>query len=119
MNDKNYINFILGAIGSFTAVTISIIFRNIKKIDAEKEMPAEYWIAKKADTEAQVERYRIDVESRERLILDKRERDDAEKIRQREFELNAPQEYWDSKALEEREKTAREREITRRKFYES
>lgn len=118
MDGKDYTNVILGAIGSFTALAISLIIRNIKQIDAETQMPPEYWIAKKAETEAEIEKYRISEESRERLIIDQRERTDVEKARKREFEMNAPKEYWDSIAIAEREKTNREKEITRRKLYE-
>ena len=118
MDSKDYTNIILGAIGSFTAFAIALIVRNIKQIDTEAQMPPEYWISKQAETEAATERHRISEESRERLIIDQRERADAEKAKKREFEMNAPKEYWDAMAIAEREKTNREKEITRRKLYE-
>lgn len=118
-NYKDYITMFLGGIGSFTAIAVALIIRSIKQSEVEAQMPPEYWIARKAETEADVEKHRISEESNERLVIDLREREETEKARKREFELNAPDEYWQSLAVAEREKTAREREITRRKIYEN
>jgi len=120
LNDhKDYISMFFAGVGSFTAIAIALIFRNIKQSEAETKMPPEYWIARKAETEADVEKHRISEASNERLVIDLREREETEKARKREFERNAPDEYWQSLAIAEKEKTARERIQARRKLYEN
>ena len=134
---KEYVKLALCGIGSVTVITVAWIIRNIKQMDVESEMPSEYWLSKKAETDAEVERYRISEESRvqllmdernrrQQLALDERQRADDERASKREFELHAPEEYWAHKALVEKEKTAREEEKTkqqhektRRAFYKN
>lgn len=69
----------------------------IEKAQLESTYPPEYWLAKKEE-----------VESKERLEKDKRDRADVEKERIREFEKTAPESYWAQKRFEEEEKTRRE-----------
>ena len=77
------------------------------KMEQETKLPPEYWTAKKAESEASVEKYRIDKESSERLTIDSRDRKAAEDQAKREFEKDAPPEYWAHKKVEEEEKTRR------------
>ena len=79
----------------------------LDKMETESKFPPEYWAAKKAETEASVEKHRIDQESSERLTIDSRNRADAEKAAKRDFEKDAPAEYWTHKKIEEEEKTRR------------
>ena len=79
-----------------------------RQMEIEKEYPPEYWLAKKAAEEASIKKHEIDVASRERLSLDKREREDKARKEKTSFELNAPPEYWESKKVAEQEKTRRE-----------
>ena len=122
---KEYVKIALCGIGSVTVITVAWIIRNMKQMDVESEMPSEYWISKKAESEAEVEKYRISEESRvqllmdernrrQQLALDERQRADDERASKREFELHAPEEYWAHKAMVEKEKTAREEEKTKR-----
>lgn len=90
----------------------------LRRMEIEASYPPEYWEAKKLESEADIRKHAIDVESHERLVLDKRNRaTDAEKERL-EFERNAPEEYWTAKAIKEQERTKRElneKEIEARK----
>ncbi len=79
-----------------------------RQMEIEKDYPPEYWLAKKAAEEASIKKHEIDVASRERLSLDKREREDKARQERTSFELNAPPEYWESKKVAEQEKTRRE-----------
>lgn len=79
----------------------------VKQAEIDAQMPAEYWAAKQAEIEASVEKHRIETESKERLKIDERERADASKQAQREFEQTAPDGYWAAKKAEEEEKTRR------------
>lgn len=74
----------------------------------KKSYPPEYWTAQAAEAAAKAEIEKARIESRERLELDQRARKDAEIIRKREFEKNAPTEYWEQKRIEEEEKTKRD-----------
>ena len=74
----------------------------------KKSYPPEYWTAQAAEAAANAEVKKARIESDERLELDRRTREDAEIIRKREFEKNAPAEYWEQKRIEEEEKTKRE-----------
>lgn len=73
----------------------------------EATFPPEYWTAKAAEYEASVRKHQIDIQSEERLKIDQRNREDAEKQAIREFEKDAPAEYWEQKRLAEEEKTKR------------
>lgn len=79
----------------------------IDKIKEQQKFPPEYWLAKKAETDASIEKHRIDKESEERLTIDNRNRVDARAEATRTFEMNAPEEYWKHKKVEEEEKTRR------------
>ena len=79
----------------------------LDRIKQETKFPPEYWAAKKAETEASVEKHRIDKESSERLTIDARNRDYTEKKAKMDFEKDAPPEYWAHKKVEEEEKTRR------------
>ncbi len=81
---------------------------DIKKTELELDFPPEYWEAKKAETEASVRKHEITVASKERLELDARERITNKQIREEEFEKSAPPEYWETKRVEEQERTRRE-----------
>jgi len=74
----------------------------------KKSYPPEYWNAKAAEAASKADVEKARIESKERLELDQRARKDAEIIRKREFEKNAPTEYWEQKRIEEEEKTKRE-----------
>jgi len=75
----------------------------------EKEVgfPPEYWTAKAAEHEASVKKHEIDVQSQERLTIDQRNREDAERQAIREFEKDAPAEYWEQKRIKQEEETKR------------
>lgn len=80
---------------------------NRKRVEIESTMPAEYWEAKKAETEADVKKHQIDIESEARLKIDARNREDERRKAQMEFEKNAPDSYWQAKIEEAREETTR------------
>lgn len=85
-----------------------------KRLEADKlrSMPDSYWEARKAEAAASVKKHEMDIASKERLTLDKRNREAEEAAAQREFEKTAPPEYWASLArqveAEERGRTDRE-----------
>lgn len=81
----------------------------IEKAKLEATYPPEYWLAKKAAEEANVEEEKAKIEATKQLELDKRDREDAEKAARREYEKNAPAEYWEQKRIAEEEKTKRDR----------
>lgn len=80
----------------------------IKRAEIEGQYPPEYWKAKEAEAKADAEVKKAKIESQERLEIDRRERQEAEVARKREYEMNAPTEYWEQKKVEEQEKTKRE-----------
>ena len=80
----------------------------LKKAELEGTYPPEYWTAKAAQAEVDAMVRRASIESEERLKLDARNREDAEKEAIRKFEQNAPAEYWEQKRIEEEQKTKRE-----------
>lgn len=79
----------------------------LEKIEKEAEFPPEYWAAKEAKTRADAEIRKAEIESKEHLEMDKRNREDAEKAAIREFEKDAPDSYWEHKRYQESEKTKR------------
>ena len=79
--------------------------RRLKEM--EVDLPPEYWTAKAAEHEASIKKHEIDIQSQERLCLDKRNRDDAERQAIREFEKDAPAEYWEQKRIKQEEETKR------------
>ena len=82
----------------------------LKKAELESTYPPEYWTAKAAQAEADAEIRKASIESEERLKIDARNREEEEKKAIREFEKNAPAEYWEQKRIEEEQKTKRESE---------
>lgn len=74
----------------------------------KKSYPPEYWNAKAAEASAKADVEKARLESKERLELDLREREDIEKAYKRAFEKDAPAEYWEQKRIEETEKTKRQ-----------
>lgn len=77
-----------------------------------KSMPDSYWAAKAVEAEASVKKHELDIQSQERLVIDKRDRAAKKEAAQREFEKSAPPEYWAAMAkkaeIEERGRTERE-----------
>ena len=73
----------------------------VRQTQLELQYPKEYWLAKKAEEEANIEKHRIDVESQERLTLDSRKRNDLKIANQLAFEKDAPKEYWEYKKSQE------------------
>ncbi len=80
--------------------------RETKRLEAS--LPAEYWAAKEAETKANLEKKKIQLENEKQLELDKRNRAEREAQKIREFEKDAPESYWQHKKIEEEEKTKRE-----------
>ena len=80
---------------------------DIKKAEIEGQYPPEYWAAKEAESKANAEIEKAKIESDERLVIDLRNRDENERAKKREFEMNAPSEYWEQKKVEEEEITKR------------
>jgi len=78
------------------------------KAEQEAKLPPEYWSAKEAKANADLELEKAKIESAEHLEFDKRNREDAEKAAIREFEKDAPESYWEHKKIQETEKTKRE-----------
>lgn len=89
---------------------------DIKKAELEASYPPEYWVAQQAKAEAEAKTAQAKIESNERLAIDERQRRDIERMKKREFEKNAPTEYWEQKRIEEEEKTKRD---LNRQRYES
>lgn len=83
--------------------------QEVKKIREQTKLPSEYWLAKAEEAKASIEKTRLDNEMKERLTLDQRTRDDAERAKRREFEQRAPKEYWEHKKIEAEERTKREK----------
>ncbi len=79
--------------------------RQLKEM--EVDLPPEYWTAKAAEHEASVRKHEIDIQSQERLKIDQRNREDAERQAIREFEKDAPAEYWEQKRIKQEEETKR------------
>jgi len=75
--------------------------------ETEVALPPEYWTAKAAEHEASVKKHEIDIQSQERLKIDQRNREDAERQAIREFEKDAPESYWQHKRFQEEELTKR------------
>lgn len=114
-NINTNVIFAIGIVGIFTIPSISSYFAkkhaaeiDLKKAELEASYPPEYWLSKQAIAEAEAEINRAKIESDERLALDSRNRKDAEKAALREFEKNAPAEYWEQKRIESEEQTKRE-----------
>ncbi len=119
------VGFIVAGLG-----TIAYVFTNKeraknKKLELETKFPKEYWDARREEARASIEKKRIEEETKERLELDKRNREDECRKEQLEFEKNAPKEYWEAKKIEAQERTKQvqikekeitERDMTRRKF---
>ena len=87
----------------------------------KKSYPPEYWNAKAAEAAAKADVEKARIESKERLEIDQRKREEGERARQMAFEKDAPAEYWEQKRIEETEKTKRremELEDARRKRIE-
>lgn len=79
-----------------------------KQIELETSYPPEYWIAKQAEIDHDIRKHEIDISSKERLAMDKRNREDNARRERIEFEQNAPSGYWEAKQVAEQEKTRRE-----------
>lgn len=79
--------------------------RRLKEM--EVDFPPEYWTAKAAEHEASVKKHEIDIKSQELLKIDQRNREDAERKAIREFEKDAPAEYWEQKRIKQEEETKR------------
>lgn len=80
----------------------------IKLEEIKKEYPPEYWTAKAEEAKAKAETDKARIESEERLKIDERIRRDAEIAAKREFEKDAPAEYWEQRRIEQEEQTKRE-----------
>lgn len=80
----------------------------IEKAQIVATYPPEYWNSKAEEAKAKSETEQSRIASEERLKIDERNRKDAEREAKREFEKNAPAEYWEQKRIEESEKTRRE-----------
>ena len=78
------------------------------KVEKEAALPPEYWSAKEAETNAKLEKDKAKIDAEFRLKVDERNREDERLKAIREFEKDAPESYWQHKALEESEKTKRE-----------
>ena len=104
---------IAGAATTAIAALGSITHYREKKLETERllGMPDSYWEAEKAKAEASVKKHELDIQHKERMTLDDRERAERERQAKREFEKTAPPEYWDAMArkaeAEERGKTER------------
>lgn len=107
--NENRLMVILGTVGLITLGYIAqlLIRADEREFYEKAKLPAEYWIAQKADVEASVERRKLELESQERMTLDSRERADAKRRELMEFEQNAPDAYWQSKIEAEKEETIR------------
>lgn len=81
---------------------------DLEKTKIQATYPPEYWNAKAAESAANAEIEKTRIERDERLVIDSRVRDSAEKEARRQFEMNAPEEYWAQKRIEEQERTKRE-----------
>ena len=81
---------------------------NIRIAEIKATYPPEYWKAKEAEVNAEVDIKKAKIESDERLLIDKRKREENEIACRRNFERNAPAEYWEQKRVAEEERTKRE-----------
>ena len=79
----------------------------LKKAEIESTYPPEYWVAKKAEIEADEAVRKAQIESEERLKIDQRDRDDQRRKETIEFEKDAPESYWQHKKFKEEEETKR------------
>lgn len=115
--------FIFAGAGIASLIAIPTISDQInKRRDAKKELelakivgeyPSEYWVAKQAEADADAEVKKAQIESDERLKLDERNRAEAEAEKLREFEKDAPAEYWEQKRIESEAKAKMEIERER------
>lgn len=113
-DEKVVIGTLAGSLGIFMG---AIVTRRLDKVSKRKQdilraqieatYPSEYWVSKAEAEKASVEKHRIEVESQERLTIDARNRQSAKETSIRDFEKNAPAEYWAHKKIEEEEKTRR------------
>lgn len=108
------------ALGGLSIVSIAASYiltdgkrKEVKKIEQQAKLPPEYWTAKVEEAKASVKKHQMDVESNERMTLDRRNREDAERTAKLEYEKNAPKEYWEHKRIMEEEKTKRDTEHER------
>ena len=116
-NEREYL---ISCLGCLMLLGISAIFgvttstNKKREIEAKRlmSMPDSYWEAEKEKAIASVKKHELDIQYKERMELDKRERKAKEAEAQREFEKSAPPEYWTSlakqKEAEERGKTERQ-----------
>jgi large subunit ribosomal protein L19 len=79
-----------------------------QKVYTDEQIAAKKAAQEAAEAEADAKVRQASIESEERLKLDARNREEAEKKALREFEKNAPAEYWEQKRIEEEQKTKRE-----------
>ena len=77
----------------------------IERAKIEGTYPPEYWIAKKTKAECEANIKKAQIESDERLVIDARDREKAEREAIRAFEKDAPEEYWNQKKIEAEEYT--------------
>lgn len=99
-----------GIVGfSFSYIVTNDKRQEVKKVKEQAKFPSEYWLAKAEEAKASIEKTRLDNEMKERLTLDQRTRDAAERAKRREFEQRAPKEYWEHKKIEAEERTKREK----------
>lgn len=108
-NDQFKLMFALGAtaIGAVAYSATANKRNDLKLAKIEAEYSPEYWEAKKAEAEASVAKHRLEVEAEERLKIDQRVRNDERAKAIREFEKDAPAEYWENKRIEQEEETRR------------
>ncbi len=118
--DKIFLGIIggLGAlIASVIAISEGVGYQKEKmKLAHLREMPDSYWEAEKVKAESSVKKHEMDLAYKERLELDKRQREADELAAKHAFELAAPPEYWESmaKQVKAKEQAKTERENARR-----
>lgn len=102
------------ALGSAIMAAVAYVKKNknhdeaeLEKVRLEASYPPEYWKAKEAEVKAEADIQKAKIQSQERLKLDERAREDKRMQAKREFEKDAPSEYWAQKEVEEREKSRR------------
>ena len=102
------------ALGSAITAGVSYVKKNknhdeaeLEKVRLEASYPPEYWKAKEAEVKADADIQKAKIASQEKLTLDKRDREDREITALRDFEKDAPSEYWAQKEIEEKEKSRR------------
>lgn len=122
-SEIKFYSIIAGTVSTAIGGLLAYIYhdKNLTKIriaEEQAKLPPEYWESKKAEAAAEADKHAADkkaeteqqkakLESEERLKLDARERDAVAHRERLEFEKNAPDSYWESKAKVEEEKTRR------------